>query len=254
MARLLWLADVARQAGLTVVEVPGWEQRGRSTMSDRPRVLIAHHTGTSARAPGEYPSLQIVRDGRPDLPGPLSHYGLGRSGTVYVIASGKANHAGVGKWGSVHLSTDTIGIEAEHPGDRTPWPAAQISAYERLSAAVLRYLGLPESCLCAHREWALPKGRKPDPTGIDMQGMRSRVGALMNTGDDEVMATLDELRTVVREEILAVLRSEGVSGVAHHTASALRSEGVSGGVAHIARLLEESAPADEPRPDNGGQG
>jgi len=147
-------------------------------MNPSPKVVICHHTATSARAAGDYPSLSVVRDGRPGLSGPLSHYGIGRNGTVYVIASGKANHAGVGTWGGTTRSIDCIGIEAESPGDGT-WTAAQLDTYDRLAAAILAHLKLDVSALCAHREWARPPGRKPDPTGIDMVKMRARVAQLL---------------------------------------------------------------------------
>jgi len=180
VSRLLWLPNALAAEGLYVVEVPGWRTRGAGTMHHTPTVVVAHHTATPARQPGDYPSLGIVRDGRRDLRGPLSHLGLGRSGRVYVIASGKANHAGVGRWQGVTSSIDTIGIEAEHPGTGgTPWPQEQLDAYDRVCAALLRYTGRPAGYLCAHREWALPPGRKPDPTGIDMHAMRRRVADLL---------------------------------------------------------------------------
>jgi len=194
MPRLLWLADAARSMGLTVVEVDGWKTRGRDEMN--PRGVIAHHTATSASRPGDYPTLNTIINGRSDLPGPLSQYGLGRSGTVYVIASGKANHAGDGQWdtrplgGSDFLdhSTEVIGIEAEHTGKSgTPWPTVQLDAYHRLCAGVLAHLGKPVANLCAHREWAQPPestpNRKPDPIDLDMNEFRKVVAWHMN-GDD----------------------------------------------------------------------
>ncbi len=42
------------------------------------------------------PSLGVIRDGRPGLKGPLSQLGLGRDGAYYVIAAGRAQHAGRG--------------------------------------------------------------------------------------------------------------------------------------------------------------
>ena len=201
MPRLLWLADAARSMGLTVVEVDGWKTRGRDEMN--PRGVIAHHTATSASRPGDYPTLNTIINGRSDLPGPLSQYGLGRSGTVYVIASGKANHAGDGQWdtrplgGSDFLdhSTEVIGIEAEHTGKSgTPWPTVQLDAYHRLCAGVLAHLGKPVANLCAHREWAQPPestpNRKPDPIDLDMDEFRRVVAWHMN-GDDMAL-TADE--------------------------------------------------------------
>src|SRR5690554_4121704 len=137
--RLTWLPDVISDAGLTVKVETGWTSRGYEFTEPISGIII-HHTATPASAPGDYPTLRIVRDGRSDLPGPLAQLGLGRSGTVYVIAAGRANHAGVGHWPGILGNADTIGIEAEHPGTTShPWPTAQLAAYYRLCAALADY-------------------------------------------------------------------------------------------------------------------
>lgn len=175
--RLLWLPDKLRAWGLDVVEVPGWRGRG-SELPGTPRVVIGHHTATSARARGDLPTLAILRDGRADLPGPLCQIGLGRSGTAYVIAAGKANHAGRGRWGSTADSGATVGIEVEHSGSG-PWNPEQLDAFDRVAAALLDGLGLTADRYCGHREWALPAGRKGDPGGVDLDAQRRRVHQLL---------------------------------------------------------------------------
>ena len=111
MTRILWLADAARATGYPVVETAGWRTRG----SDRfdPRGVVWHHT--AGRSTGDMPSLDLLIRGRADLPGPLAHFGLGRSGTIYVVASGKANHAGYGGWNGYSGNASVLGIEAEPP-------------------------------------------------------------------------------------------------------------------------------------------
>lgn len=174
--RLTWLPEVLRNAGLEVIEVDGWQDRGREFT--RPIAgIVAHHTATPAAAKGDYPTLRIVRDGRSDLPGPLAQLGLGRSGTVYVIASGRANHAGVGHWPGILGNADTIGIEAEHPGTIShPWPTVQLAAYYQLCAALADHLELPTSRIIGHKEWA--PGRKVDPIGLDMHAFRRSIDAI----------------------------------------------------------------------------
>src|SRR4051812_9932387 len=90
-----WLADTLRNAGLSVIEQPGWQSRGRAEMGEV-KGAICHHTAGAAT--GDHPSLSTVENGRPDLPGPLSHLFLSRSGAFYVLAAGRCNHAGVGVW------------------------------------------------------------------------------------------------------------------------------------------------------------
>lgn len=159
--RMLWLAEDCRKAGLTVVEMPGWENRG-APFAEMPTTVLCHHTGTPATVKGDLPTARILIAGRSDLPGPLCQVGLGRSGTVYIIASGKANHAGKGAWKGETSSARTLGIEAEHPGVGA-WPVKQISAYRELCGVLLRGIGQDTERLCGHKEWALPKGRKTDP-------------------------------------------------------------------------------------------
>jgi hypothetical protein len=178
MPFLSWLSSVPRTAGLKVAEVDGWQTRGHGPMGD-PKGCILHHTAGSKT--GNMPSLGTVTKGRPDLAGPLCNYGLGRDGTVYCVSSGRAYHAGLGKWQGVTAgNSEMLGIEAENSGDGQPWPAVQIEAYVRLVAAILKQIGADPIMAAAHREWATPKGRKIDPTGIDMDAFRLQVAAVMN--------------------------------------------------------------------------
>src|SRR5690606_14092790 len=177
------LADILRGAGLKVVEVPGWKTRGHGQMSGV-RGVLWHHTATAASAAGDYPSQNIVTNGRSDLPGPLANLGLGRSGTWYVIAAGLAYHAGTGSHPAVGTNNGNnylIGIEAEHPGTPGhPWPAVQLDSYRRGTAALLKAFGLGSDRCIGHKEWA--PNRKIDPYGLDMNVERRCVAEYMNKG------------------------------------------------------------------------
>lgn len=186
------LAAVIRAEGLNVYEVPGWEERGHGPMSDV-RTITCHHTAgpTAAKDPRPYPSLLTVRDGRPGLAGPLAQLGLGRDGTVYVIAAGLCWHAGISRHID-YTNSHAIGIEAENAGTtwpftgkpRDPWPAVQVDAYERLCAALVAAgqdgrltgtrLPLDASDVRGHKETCYPLGRKTDPL-LDMDALRSAV-------------------------------------------------------------------------------
>lgn len=216
--RLLDLPAWLRSYGLTVEEVHGWQTRGAELRST-PTVVVGHHTATSARAKGDLPTLGILRDGRPDLPGPLCQIGLGRNGTAYVLASGKANHAGRGQWGGTTNSALTVGIEVEHPGTG-PWTPLQLDAFDRTAAALLAGLGRTADDYCGHREWARPVGRKVDPGGVDLDAQRQRIRDLLNqphrtepdVTDDDIekvakrvvellkgtVATREDMRTLLR--------------------------------------------------------
>jgi N-acetylmuramoyl-L-alanine amidase-like protein len=179
VTHLVWLADVLRSAGLPVVETVGWQTRGKAGM--RPRIVICHHTASFPTTPDPVVTKLLI-EGRSDLPGPLCHLGLNRNGVYIIIAAGKANHAGIGQWIDANESVETIGIEAYNWGNsvpfpsREPWPTVQLDAYQKGVAALLAHIGRDERYVCAHREWAIPAGRKPDPSGIDMAAFRVKVG------------------------------------------------------------------------------
>jgi hypothetical protein len=172
------LADILRNAGLPVVEVQGWKTRGHGTMSSV-KGILAHHT--AGPATGEYPSLAVVRDGRSDLPGPLSQLGLGRSGTWYVIAAGKAYHAGSTIDDSIFGNSNAIGIEAEGTGapstniGHAHWPEVQYQSYVRGVKALQAAYGVPTAHVLGHKEAAFPLGRKPDPN-FSMEEFRAALG------------------------------------------------------------------------------
>jgi peptidoglycan hydrolase-like protein with peptidoglycan-binding domain len=175
---LIWLPSVLTSAGLKVARVGDWENRGRGDVGPTFGV-ICHHTAGGRN--GNMPSLQILIDGRSDLPGPLAQLGLGRDGTFYVIAAGRCNHAGSGSWQNlVNGNSNFIGIEAENTGlgNDFPWPSVQIDAYQRGVAAILNHVGRPADFCAGHKEYALPAGRKSDPT-LDMNAFRTAVRAIM---------------------------------------------------------------------------
>jgi N-acetylmuramoyl-L-alanine amidase len=177
-----WLVDAARMAsagtGHQVIVAPGWQTRGHGGMRVV-ELVVGHHTGTPDTAPGDYPSLRIVRDGRADLAGPLSNYGLGRNGDIFVIAAGLCYHAGASAFGGyTDLNDEAIGIEAESAGGGR-WTDAQLVMYPRLVGACLHYMRRGVDRYASHRTVARPAGRKPDPTGIADDWMRRQAAAFL---------------------------------------------------------------------------
>jgi len=185
--RLQWLADVARAAGLDVVETDGWRQRGHGDFREV-RGVMMHHTGDGGH--GNMPALPALINGRPDLTGPLCNYALGRDGTVYVVSAGVAWHAGTGVWSWLPRDLGnwySVGIEAESVGTLDDWTPAQRATYPRLCAAICRALGVDGSRVVGHKEYNPPPG-KFDPAFWDMNAVRAQVNALLK-GDDMDTAT-----------------------------------------------------------------
>ena len=178
---LIWMGQALLDAKLKVAFADDWETRGTRGTDDMGTVrgVICHHTAGPRQ--GNMPSLKTLINGRPDLPGPLAQLGLGRDGTYYVIAAGRANHAGAGSWLGIESGNRSfIGIEAENTGvpNDQPWPEVQMDAYRRGVAALLTHQGLPAGACAGHKEYALPRGRKIDPS-FDMNAFRAGVAAIM---------------------------------------------------------------------------
>lgn len=175
---LIWLPKVLKAAGLKIAVVDGWENRGAGGRDVGPiKGIICHHT--AGPKSGNMPSLKIVTNGRPKLPGPLSQLCLGRDGTFYIVAAGRANHAGKGQWQNISSgNTNFIGIEAENTGTRDdfPWPEIQMDAYQRGVAAILKHIGQKPIMCCGHKEFR--PGAKIDPL-FDMNVFRLEVEAIM---------------------------------------------------------------------------
>lgn len=158
------LADTLRAAGVDVAEEPGWKTRGHGPMVDVQGVTC-HHTGGLK-------DLGVVRDGRPDLAGPLAHIWLSRTGTAHVVAAGLCWHAGPSQRPG-QTNSHRIGIEAEAlgTGAASDWPDVQMVAYRRICAALMARYGFPVGEVLGHKETCAPHGRKPDPS-FDMDQFR----------------------------------------------------------------------------------
>ncbi|MFI6560409.1 N-acetylmuramoyl-L-alanine amidase [Streptomyces sp. NPDC050534] len=177
-----------RDEGVTVVEVGDWEHHNRNSKGPWGPVngVMIHHTVTS----GATATVKICYDGRSDLPGPLCHGVITKDGTVHLVGNGRANHAGLGdpdvlaaviaersaptdNEATVDGNRHFYGFECENLGDgRDPWPAAQLLAIEKVSAAICRHHDWDALSVIGHLEW---QPGKIDPKGYTMDSMRARV-------------------------------------------------------------------------------
>lgn len=186
-----------RAEGLTVIEVGSWRTHNRNHKGNWGPLhgVILHHTASSGTAS----SVALCRDGYSSLPGPLCHGVIDKAGVVHVISIGRANHAGggdpdvlaaviaedydvrppapnVGNVDGVDGNARFYGYECINLGDgKDPWPAAQVEAMVRASAAHCRFHGWSEKSVIAHREWS---DDKPDPAGPGMPSMPSMRGRI----------------------------------------------------------------------------
>lgn len=184
-----WLAALRAEGVTDIVEMPGWRSNNRNhikAFSDVHATMV-HHTA------GEGPGLpSLVFNGTRDLPGPLCHDYLTRSGRLYLVGNGRANHAGtvarnayeaVLNEQAVHPYPDaaepldgnslSYGLECENSGavGRT-WPAVQYDVAVRVQAARCRFHGWSADSVWAHKE---ATRRKPVDPRLDMDKFRAAV-------------------------------------------------------------------------------
>jgi hypothetical protein len=177
--------------GLTVVEVktdgkgPQYHNRNSKGKWGPVNGVMIHHTVTKGTAN----TVEICRKGYADLPGPLCHGVIAKDGKVHVVGYGRANHAGLGDDDVLKAVIDETklpvdneantdgnaryyGFECENLGDgKDPWPAVQVEAIQRVSAALCRAHKWKGASVIGHKEW---QPGKVDPKGIagDMDGIR----------------------------------------------------------------------------------
>lgn len=171
MGRDTGIANRLRSAGLRVIEVDAWQTRG-STDFD-PRGSVNHHT--AGPSSGATPSLNTCIHGRPDLAGPLCNVFQSREpdgrDIAYVVAAGRANHAGEGGWNGLTGNRSMYGLEVEHTGT-SALPQGRIDISAAIHAAMF---GGDVANVCQHYEWTT---RKIDAaTNVSGDDFRKRVKA-----------------------------------------------------------------------------
>jgi hypothetical protein len=186
MGRDLGMANRLRAAGLQVREVAGWQTRGNAFFS--PLGHVVHHTAGPPESAGyKTPTLGICINGRADLEGPLCNWYLGYDNVAYVVASGRANHAGIPDGGNCRGMTGNTtawGVECEHPGT-FPLAAERIEILARGVAAVIK-----GTCdggqVVSHSEWA-PSRKIDIATDFDNNAFRKKVDAYLKGGSENQM-------------------------------------------------------------------
>lgn len=143
-----------------VVEMlsPNKNSRGKARIA----TIVIHHTAGrgSARAVARYfqkPSSKTS-----------AHYIVGKDGTIVqsVKDADRAWHAGRPEFmGKKDVNSFSVGIELVNRGDgKDPYTDKQYRALGRLLAYLLDEYGVSRDRVVGHRDVALPKGRKVDPS------------------------------------------------------------------------------------------
>jgi len=123
----------------------------------KPNYVIIHHTAQDS-------TTQTLRTFTIKRPQTSAHYVIGRDGKVFQMVNDylRAQHAGVGKWGSVtDMNSCSIGIEMDNNGTTDPWTDAQINSLCSLLSTLKKKYAIPTANFIGHADFA--PGRKNDP-------------------------------------------------------------------------------------------
>jgi N-acetyl-anhydromuramyl-L-alanine amidase AmpD len=109
-----------------------------------------------------------------------AHYTVGKDGRIVnsVRDEDRAWHAGTSRYkGRDDVNDFSVGIEIVNKGDHVdPYPPEQMEAVAHLVAWLMTTLGISYERITGHRDVALPKGRKVDPSNnFDWQDLKARV-------------------------------------------------------------------------------
>lgn len=175
--------------------------------------LQVHHTGSDSKDQRE-----LLYNGFPDLPGPLSQWGLAQNGTLWGIGNGRCNHAGLGDddvlravqredYGAYpppdnEANTDGnsrfYGVEIWYSGSHGMTHAQYVTLC-KLGAAILDFHNWGEKSVIAHGEWQPGKWDPGYANGrmMDMNAVRQDIGTTLQNGSSPVA---DETKPAVRPD------------------------------------------------------
>ena len=174
--RITWAPEVLRDAGLNVVEEPGWKTRGLSTSQPfEPDSIVWHH---DASAIGDSPGVPAYMIANMATHGAqiwvcAGCNGRHVSGTWHMVASGRMAHTGAVLAG-MPTNYDSIGIETDQTTGET-WEPGLLPSLRKGTAALLRHMRKIQTALHFHKTICSPPGRKVDPAGLDLGDERARV-------------------------------------------------------------------------------
>lgn len=197
--RATWLAKVLRNAGLSVVEEPGWKKRGLSRrLPFDPQNVVWHHDASEkGPSPGVVAyMLRRFATAAAQLWVCMGCNGQHPIGTWHILAAGRAPHAGAVRRGMPD-NYDSLGVETDHTtGER--WHPDLLRSLRVGTAAILDHLKRPAAeALHFHKTICFPKGRKTDPDGLHLASERTRVDLLMKPARKKVY--LKKLRKAARQ-------------------------------------------------------
>lgn len=179
----------------TAAYLPSWTTHNRNRAGQWGPVngIMIHHTGDDA---SDKADARVLWTGRPDLPGPLCHWGMTDKGVATMIGNGRANHAGKGSRNVLRAVIEELltiplpglddtdgnphfyGQETMYSG-QNPMTDAAYNASIRVCGAICEFHEWTAQSVIGHKEWT---ARKPDPGHQNMNALRADVTLALSMG------------------------------------------------------------------------
>ncbi|KFE63558.1 N-acetylmuramoyl-L-alanine amidase [Hyalangium minutum] len=149
---------------------PNFNERGGKDID----TIVLHHTASNNGA-GD---LAHMRNPKSEV---SAHYMVDRDGKIYQLVNDqkRAWHAGKGELHGVPTDVNgrSIGIEIVNDGGgKTPYTEAQMKSLTQLTGYLKQQYNVPMSNIVGHKDVAVPKGRKSDPSAnFDWERLRKGI-------------------------------------------------------------------------------
>lgn len=222
-----WLKALRAEGVTDIVEMPGWRTNNRNQIkafTDVHATMVHHTAGEGAGLPS------LLFKGRSDLPGPLCHDYLTRTGRVYLVGNGRANHAGtvasnayaaVRDEKSTHPYPDaaepldgnslSYGLECENSGvEGRAWPAVQYDVAVRIQTARCRFHNWSADSVWAHKE---ATRRKPVDPRLPMNDFRAAVAERLRHEPGWSPGKEEADMPLTKADVATIFKTDGVIGV-----------------------------------------
>lgn len=156
-----------------------------------PKAVLLHHTAStsttsSAAEKSDVAFLKADHDNG-SWPAPIVQWYVGRTGAVYLISRGRANHAGSGaglvKQGIPKDEGNQYfwGIEVQSAGLKQDWTPVQIDAVNHLSAYLLEAMDVGVTSVWRHKDYDDDSGKIDTQYPLDFH--RKGIAAVLNGND-----------------------------------------------------------------------
>lgn len=175
-----------------------------------PKAVLLHHTASTSRTDLdlERGDVAFIKRDQPDWPAPHAQWYVGRTGRIYRICKGGANHAGSGGGLVDHgiprdLGNEFMwGIENQSAGLARDWTPEEWTSCHALTGELLTVMNQPVHQVWRHKDYDDDSGKIDTQYSLDAHREAVRL-YLSGEQEDDVMQKedWDRLEKIVENKV-----------------------------------------------------